>query len=177
MSSRWSRPSSTSCPFCHIAITKCFASIREVTHWRTLCTIQTLALPFFPLESPRRPRSLYPTLTTRTHAACQPSSQPCPRSLGTSIDDGSRRILSLHTSCTIMRFSQAGLLVACVPAAVSARFIEPLESDNHAVLKPRNAPFKIETVPGRFKWVTEDEKMLLKLVCLPLALQLDDLAC
>lgn len=66
-----------------------------------------------------------------------------------------------------MRFSQAGLLAACVPAAVSGRFIETFESDSNVVLEPGSATFLIETTPGKTKWVTEEEKWELRRVCLP----------
>ncbi|RGP80858.1 leucyl aminopeptidase [Fusarium longipes] len=54
-----------------------------------------------------------------------------------------------------MKFSQASLLAACLPA-VSARFIEIAEADN-VVLQPDEL-FLVETAPGRTQWVTEEEK-------------------
>jgi hypothetical protein len=62
-----------------------------------------------------------------------------------------------------MKFSQASLLAACLPA-VSARFIEIAEADN-VVLQPDEL-FLIETAPGRTQWVTEEEKWELRRVSL-----------
>jgi leucyl aminopeptidase len=54
-----------------------------------------------------------------------------------------------------MKFSQASLLAACLPA-VSARFIEINEASN-VVLEPEEL-FLIETAPGKTQWVTEEDK-------------------
>ncbi|XEV05750.1 hypothetical protein FSHL1_011037 [Fusarium sambucinum] len=54
-----------------------------------------------------------------------------------------------------MKFSQASLLAACLPA-VSARFIEIAEVDN-VVLQPDEL-FLVETAPGKTQWITEEEK-------------------
>lgn len=54
-----------------------------------------------------------------------------------------------------MKFSQASLLAACVPA-ISARFLETAEVDN-VILHPEET-YLIETAPGKTQWVTEDEK-------------------
>lgn len=54
-----------------------------------------------------------------------------------------------------MKFSQASLLAACVPA-ISARFLETAEVDN-VVLHPEET-YLVETAPGKTQWVTEDEK-------------------
>lgn len=62
-----------------------------------------------------------------------------------------------------MKFSQASLLAACLPA-VSARFIEIAEANN-VVLQPDEL-FLIETAPGRTQWVTEEEKWEMRRVSL-----------
>ncbi|KAJ4138168.1 Leucine aminopeptidase 1 [Fusarium equiseti] len=54
-----------------------------------------------------------------------------------------------------MKFSQASLLAACLPA-VSARFIEINEANN-VVVEPEEL-FLIETAPGKTQWVTEEDK-------------------
>ncbi|CAG7564074.1 unnamed protein product [Fusarium equiseti] len=54
-----------------------------------------------------------------------------------------------------MKFSQASLLAACLPA-VSARFIEINEANN-VVLEPEEL-YLIETAPGKTQWVTEEDK-------------------
>ncbi|KAK3190884.1 Leucine aminopeptidase 1 [Lecanicillium sp. MT-2017a] len=54
-----------------------------------------------------------------------------------------------------MKFSQASLLAACVPA-VAGRFLEKAEVDS-VVLRP-DETFLVETAPGKTKWVTEEEK-------------------
>ncbi|KAG5658371.1 hypothetical protein KAF25_010552 [Fusarium avenaceum] len=54
-----------------------------------------------------------------------------------------------------MKFSQASLLAACLPA-VSARFIETAEVNN-VVLQPEEL-FLVETAPGKTQWVTEEDK-------------------
>ncbi|KAF5547869.1 leucyl aminopeptidase [Fusarium phyllophilum] len=54
-----------------------------------------------------------------------------------------------------MKFSQASLLAACLPA-VSARFVETAEADN-VILQPDEL-FLVETAPGKTQWVTEEEK-------------------
>ncbi|EEU40197.1 uncharacterized protein NECHADRAFT_99154 [Fusarium vanettenii 77-13-4] len=58
-----------------------------------------------------------------------------------------------------MKFSQASLLAACLPA-ISARFIETAEADN-VILKPDEL-YLIETAPGKTQWVTEDQKWELR---------------
>ncbi|KAM0202802.1 hypothetical protein ACHAPA_000769 [Fusarium lateritium] len=54
-----------------------------------------------------------------------------------------------------MKFSQASILAACLPA-VSARFIETAEVNN-VVLQPEEL-FLVETAPGKTQWVTEEDK-------------------
>ncbi|KAF7546816.1 hypothetical protein G7Z17_g8153 [Cylindrodendrum hubeiense] len=58
-----------------------------------------------------------------------------------------------------MKFSQASLLAACVPA-ISARFLETAEVDS-VILHPEET-YLIETAPGKTQWVTEDEKWELR---------------
>ncbi|KAK7417354.1 Leucine aminopeptidase 1 [Neonectria punicea] len=58
-----------------------------------------------------------------------------------------------------MKFSQASLLAACVPA-ISARFLETAEANN-VILHPEQT-YLIETAPGKTQWVTEDEKWELR---------------
>ena len=60
-----------------------------------------------------------------------------------------------------MKFSQASLLAACLPA-ISARFVEKVETDN-VILHPEET-FLIELAPGKTAWVTEDEKWELRRV-------------
>ena len=62
-----------------------------------------------------------------------------------------------------MKFSQASLLAACLPA-VSARFIEINEANN-VVVEPEEL-FLIETAPGRTQWVTEEDKWEMRRVSL-----------
>ncbi|KAI5463850.1 hypothetical protein BGZ63DRAFT_200919 [Mariannaea sp. PMI_226] len=59
-----------------------------------------------------------------------------------------------------MKFSQASLLAACVPA-ISARFIETAEANN-VIIHPTEETFLIETAPGKTQWVTEEEKWELR---------------
>ena len=67
-----------------------------------------------------------------------------------------------------MKFMQASLLAACIPA-ISARFVEVNEVDN-IVLNPEET-FLIELSPGETKWVTEEEKWELRRVsCHPIYL-------
>jgi leucyl aminopeptidase len=63
-----------------------------------------------------------------------------------------------------MKFSQASLLAACLPA-ISARFIETVEADN-VILKPDEL-YLIETAPGKTQWVTEEQKWELRRVRIP----------
>lgn len=65
------------------------------------------------------------------------------------------------TYTSIMKFSQASLLAACLPA-ISARFVEIKEAD-HVVLHPEET-FLIELAPGETAWVTEEEKWELRRV-------------
>ncbi|KAH7150516.1 hypothetical protein B0J13DRAFT_290058 [Dactylonectria estremocensis] len=58
-----------------------------------------------------------------------------------------------------MKFTQASLLAACVPA-ISGRFLETAEADN-VILHPEET-YLIETAPGQTQWVTEDEKWELR---------------
>lgn len=60
-----------------------------------------------------------------------------------------------------MKFSQASLLAACLPA-VSSRFLEVQEVDN-VVLNPEET-FLIELAPGETQWVTEEDKWELRRV-------------
>lgn len=62
-----------------------------------------------------------------------------------------------------MKFSQASLLAACLPA-VSARFIETAEVNN-VVLQPEEL-FLVETAPGKTQWVTEEDKWEMRRVSL-----------
>jgi leucyl aminopeptidase len=63
-----------------------------------------------------------------------------------------------------MKFLQASLLTACVPAAlVSGRFVEDNEADHIMLEEP--AKYLIELSPGTHKWVTEEDKWELKRVC------------
>lgn len=64
-----------------------------------------------------------------------------------------------------MKFSQATLLAACVPA-ISARFVEPIETDN-VIIAANDEKFLIELAPGETQWVTEEEKWELRRVCVP----------
>jgi leucyl aminopeptidase len=69
-----------------------------------------------------------------------------------------------------MKVSNASLLALLVPA-VSARFVEPGESDR-VLLYPDGIPqssdngqkYHIELSPGETRWVTEDEKWELRRV-------------
>jgi len=70
-----------------------------------------------------------------------------------------------------MKVSNASLLALLLPA-VSARFVEPGES-NRVVLFPYGVPdepsddaqrYHIELSPGETRWVTEDEKWELRRV-------------
>lgn len=63
-----------------------------------------------------------------------------------------------------MKFSQASLLAACVPA-VAGRFLEKAEVDS-VVLRP-DETFLVETAPGKTKWVTEEEKWEMRRVSIP----------
>lgn len=63
-----------------------------------------------------------------------------------------------------MKFSQASLLAACVPA-ITARFVEQVEIDN-VVIDPQNEEtFLVETAPGETQWVTEEDKWEMRRVC------------
>lgn len=67
-----------------------------------------------------------------------------------------------------MRFTQASLLAACVPA-ISARFIERVEVEvDNVVLDPKEETFLVETAPGKTQWITEEEKWELRRVRLPI---------
>jgi leucyl aminopeptidase len=68
-----------------------------------------------------------------------------------------------------MKFSQASILAACLPA-VSARFIETAEADN-VILQPDEL-FLVETAPGKTQWVTEEEKWEMRRVSPMLCSQL-----
>ncbi len=70
-----------------------------------------------------------------------------------------------------MKVSNASLLALLLPA-VSARFVEPGESDR-VMLYPHGVPeqpsddaqkYHIELSPGETRWVTEDEKWELRRV-------------
>ncbi|KAF7555421.1 hypothetical protein G7046_g6562 [Stylonectria norvegica] len=63
-----------------------------------------------------------------------------------------------------MKFSQASLLAACLPA-ITARFIETFETPgtDNVILNPNDdETFLIETAPGKTQWVTEEEKWELR---------------
>lgn len=78
-------------------------------------------------------------------------------------------IVLIITFTDTMKFSQASLLAACLPAA-SARFIETAEADN-VILQPDEL-FLVETAPGKTQWVTEEEKWEMRRVSLLLRSQL-----
>ena len=54
-----------------------------------------------------------------------------------------------------MRFAEASLLAACLPA-IGARFVEQSEHSN-VILHPEET-FLVETAPGKTEWITEDQK-------------------
>lgn len=62
-----------------------------------------------------------------------------------------------------MKFSQASLLAACLPA-ISARFVEKVEADNVILQQAVEETFLIELAPGKTQWVTEEEKWELRRV-------------
>ncbi|KJZ79166.1 Leucine aminopeptidase 1 [Hirsutella minnesotensis 3608] len=59
-----------------------------------------------------------------------------------------------------MKFSQATVLAACVPA-ISGRYIDRSQADNVAI-EPAAETFLVETAPGKTQWVTEAGKWELK---------------
>lgn len=63
-----------------------------------------------------------------------------------------------------MKFAQASLLAACLPA-ISARYIDNTLTDN-VILHPQaeEPEFLIELSPGETRWVTEEEKWDLRRV-------------
>ena len=66
---------------------------------------------------------------------------------------------------------KASLLALLLPAAASARFVEPGELNPIAIIPVEIAEevekFLVELAPGETKWVTEDEKWELRRVCCP----------
>ena len=65
---------------------------------------------------------------------------------------------------------KASLLALLLPAAASARFVEPGEVTVPVVAFPDEAAegvekFLVELAPGETRWITEDEKWELRRVC------------
>lgn len=64
-----------------------------------------------------------------------------------------------------MKFAQASLLAACLPA-ITARYIDNTLQDD-VILYPQDVQepeFLIELSPGEVRWVTEEEKWELRRV-------------
>ena len=70
----------------------------------------------------------------------------------------------------VLNTMKASLLALLLPAAASARFVEPGELNPIAIIPDELAEevekFLVELAPGETKWVTEDEKWERRRVCL-----------